>query len=184
MTEPLALNPTRHEEWHITVEGDVLEFVRLCEGYGVKPLVIELSNRNIQLMSATSDDPYQSGFYDAVAEKFKVLRVKYEVDRLLPGETPLYFETHVKLEGIFRYDRQGASRDVLRSAAHNANRWYLTKRTKAIAVGVGGGITVGYDPGHFANTEAPLLAKGSRVVGAESEFCLHDSNPGLDANWL
>lgn len=169
-------DPPRHEELHVTVEGDPLEWADFCRQFGYKPLYIELSNLSRQLMLAVSYQGAEEAqaLADNVQDRgFRIVRIKHEVSALREGETPIYYETHVKLDGEMRPDRQGASRDLYRS-----NRWYMTRRAGAVQ---------GQPPPFKAEAfveQAARWAKQSTVVGVESEYCLLDTNPALDAGWL
>lgn len=181
------LDDGRHHEWHVTVAGDTLGWVRFCDEHGIKPLLIELSNRNVQHMCAINYDPNvvqvdpRPGMERTLMESivkagFVVRRVKHEVDRLLEDERSLYFETHVKLDGAFRPDLKGASRDLLRCLGDTEGRWYLTKRD-----------TLAFDVERFIRSvRIHVQGRGSASVIAEagSEYCLQDTNPQLDRGWL
>jgi hypothetical protein len=167
---PLA---PRHEEWHVTVEGDPLAWATFCQEREAKPLYIELSDRRLQLLSALSFDPEEDtgagcSFLDeATAAGFKVVRLKHEVSTLRPGEIALYYEAHAKFDGPFRHDQRSSSRELYRG-----NRWYLTRREA--------------EPFSLEQFEAAtrLMSKPSKFVGSEYEVCIFDSNPALDDGWL
>lgn len=168
----------RYEEWHVTVEGvSVLAWLNACLSYGegtrsaglIKPLVIELNDGRIQLMMVTAHNP--AGFISFLEDSgVKVIRFKHEVSALLPGETAMYYEAHAKLDGTYRPDRRGSSRDVLRASGMKG-RWYLTRRR----------------PEPFDHEEFRVLAtnlgKGSRIDSIEFEAVLMDTNPALDNDW-
>lgn len=183
------LNAPRHEEWHVTVEGDPIAWWNFCSGkagwenyYGrnvvVKPLYIELADRRLQLLSAMSFDPSKTVEGDDKAPTFlqachhggfKVVRVKHEVSALRPGDVPLYYELHVKLDGPFRTDRSGASRDLYRE-----NRWYQYRTERS---------SQPFDAFDYI-ARFVTQSKPSVMAGFEYEACLLDTNPGLDAGWL
>ena len=162
----------RGEDWHITVEGVTpIAWLNACAEYGVKPLMIELPDGRIQLMSETGLDP--APFLEMLTKAgVKVVRVKHEVTALREGERALYWEVHVKFDGPYRADRKGASRDLYRSLGGVRGRWYLTRRSP-----------VAFDATEYLD-RAAMLGKGSLFVGAEYEACLSDTNPALDADWL
>jgi len=146
----------------------------------VKPLYIELSNRNLQLMCACGQDWLDTksangtheDFLNAVAHAFpdgRVTRLKHEVSALAPGEHALYWEAHVKVDGVFRPDFGMASRDLYRE-----KRWYVTRRLRQQFDGLA-----------FAKlTEGRLKHKADQKYDSfEYEAVLIDTNPELDKGW-
>jgi len=156
----------RHQEWHITVEGDPVRWHDFCLRQKMKPLYIELNDFRRQLLCAAQFNPMHN-IIAACPHHFRIIRVKHEVSHLLPGDpSPLYYECHVKLDGEFNPELPMASRDLYR-----ADRWYVTRRT-----------------------QVPFLAQDfvaavedacddAKVVGWEYEACLVDTNRALDAGW-
>lgn len=175
---PVAL--VRHQEWHVTVTGgSPVAWHKLCTGIGMKPLFIELSNRQLQLMMASKFDP-AAVLKDADSvtplqlferKGFTVVRSKHEVSDVLEGEAALYWEVHLKFDGLFRPDRAGTSRDLFRAAGPYAGRWYLTVRKPKP-----------FDPMVYVN-QAATLGKGSTFKGFEYEAALTDTNPSIDKGW-
>ena len=162
----------RHEEWHVTVEGDPIAWGAFCREYGFKPLFIELSNHTTQLMCEASVDPraiIASVITEDEQPLFKVVRTKHEVSKLREGETALYYEAHVKFHGPWRLDRKGVSRDLFRV---HSQRWYMTQRSLEPFSG-----------GAFA-VKAQLLARPSTFVEYEYEACILDTNLNLDTGWV
>lgn len=172
LAEGLTLNTKRHEEWHVTVKGDPIAWAAFCAENGMKPLHIELSNRETQLMCAASFDP-RALIHELVDENerqlFTIIRVKHEVSDLLDGETALYWEAHVKFNGPFRIDRKGTSRDLFRT---HEQRWYMTHRQATPFVADA-----------FA-ARAQMMSKPSQFAECEYEACILDTNPALDGGWL
>lgn len=150
------------EEWHVTVEGDPIEWKHLCDHLWMKPLWIELSNFSTQLMcaSATNVNPREIG------PNFRIVRVKHEVSELRLSDRPTYYECHVKLDGQFNPKLPNSSRDLYRSA-----RWYVTKRSPRP-----------FDALRFVNGVESLTS--SRVAGYEYEICINDTNRLLDDGWI
>lgn len=175
---PVAV--VRHHEWHVTVTGgDPVSWHKLCTGLKIKPLYIELSNRMHQLMMATKLDPNKPVKEDGptmlnIFEQrgFTPVRVKHEVSDLLEGEKALYWEVHLKFDGLFRPDRSGASRDLFRVTGPFSGRWYLTVRAKEP-----------FDPMKLVQ-HAATLGKGSTFAGFEYEGALVDTNRDLDKGWV
>lgn len=157
----------RHEEWHVTVapDTDVVEWYLFCRAVGIKPLHIELNNFERQLMCAASFDPLTVILHAG----FTVIRSKYEVSALLPGETAMYWECHVKLDGPFMPALAGSSRDLYRQ-----ERWYSTRRSYVRP---------------FLSSDWVLATRNAvdnrnTIAGFEYEAAIFDSNPSLDARWL
>jgi hypothetical protein len=164
-----TIDVPRDEEWHATVLGSVTDWVEFCNAQGWTPLFIELSNGALQLMCASDTDP-RSALLNQ--DQFTLLRVKHEVRELLDKEKPLYYEAHVKLDGVYRPDRPGASRDLLRSTlSSKGGRWYLTRRNIAPL-----------DLTRFRE-DAVNYAVQSTIAGVEGEIVLLDTNPDLDKDW-
>ncbi len=179
----------RHEEFHVTVEGDPFRWQGFCVSHGIKPLWIELNNFETQLMCASPTDPTE--FIKAAG--WPIVRVKQEVApvsidvtthgvdpkdwpqilRTFPlakGETALYHECHVKIDGPFISWMPMASRDLYRH-----NRWYVTKRQERP-----------FDPDRFAKHVKFILDHepgGCRIAEHEYEVCIVDSNKDIDKNW-
>lgn len=85
--------------------------------------------------------------------------------------TPVYYECHVKLNGLFRPDFYMASRDLYRE-----ERWYVTRRQ-----------ATPFDPETFRATVQSVLDAShwpAQIRSIEYEACLSDSHPELDAHWL
>jgi hypothetical protein len=168
----LTLNTKRHEEWHVTVKGDPIAWAAFCAENGIKPLHIELSNRETQLMCAASFDP-RALIHEVLDENerqlFTIIRVKHEVSDLLDGEVALYWEAHVKFNGPFRVDRKGTSRDLFRT---HQQRWYMTHRQ-----------ATPFEAEAFA-ARAQMMSKPSQFAECEYEACILDTNPALDGGWL
>jgi hypothetical protein len=115
--------------------------------------------------------------------EFTVLRIKHEVQTLKAGETPLYYEAHVKFDGGYRPDLRGASRDLFRLLP---DRWYVTQRRQPFV-----------DPNLFGKVpfsvdafkeSVHLIAEpyvlNRRIDGVEAEWVLTDTNQDLDKGWL
>lgn len=166
------------EEWHITVSHDnasaVANWHRWCQRQKIKPLYIELSNFERQLMCAASRDVSQ-----AVADAgWKIIRVKRERETQSGASGDLgalYYECHVKIDGQLEDlgPGVGASRDLYR-----ADRWYATQRSNRP-----------FDPSLFIDVVGRELvrlrpSRSNRIAGYEYEACLLDTNRGLDAGWL
>lgn len=164
---------SREEEWHVTVEGvDAVTWANWCAESGIKPLYIELSNFERQLMCAAQDDPSDMILLctkegGGLPGTTKIVRVKHEVSELWDDEVAVYYECHVKLDGPFRVDWPNASRDLYRD-----ERWYRTRRSAAP-----------FDPATFRDL-ARSQSKPSVIAGMEYEACLSDTNPGLDSRWI
>lgn len=156
----------RHQEWHVTVEGDPVRWHSLCERANIKPLYIELNNFERQLMCAAKQDPRDFYFLTNPAFGFTTVRVKHEVERILDGETALYYECHVKFDGPFRSQFEMTSRDLYRQ-----HRWYMTLRQEQP-----------FEPLDFVGY-AKASAPESRFIGFEYEACLLDTNKELDKRW-
>lgn len=164
----------RHEEFHATIEGiDPIIWHRICLDNGIKPLYIELSTRNLQIMCAMHADPRQPEgdlvpFEQAIKDEGgKIVRLKREVSELAEGETPIYYECHVKLDGPVRWDRRNVSRDLYR-----VDRWYVTKRSPSP-----------FNAEEYVKLTAGMT-KGSKIAGFEYEICIEDTNPSLDLGWI
>lgn len=165
---------TRNEEWHVTVAGvDPVIWATWCAESGIKPLYIELSNFERQLMCAAKTDPTEM-ITDGIEEDngglpstTRIVRVKHEASELWDDEVTVYYECHVKLDGPFRVDWPNASRDLYRE-----QRWYRTRRSLSP-----------FDPDTFRDL-AHSQSKPSSVAGVEYEVCLSDTNPGLDSRWI
>ena len=166
---------TRREEWHVTVSGiDAPEWHALCRDLDVKPLHIELSNLDLQLMLATSRNP--TSFINAFPSRVHVTRIKHEIEvppcfagvhPSLGG--PIYYECHVKFDGM-RFPAHAPylmSRDLYRE-----NRFYATKRQRTP-----------FDPSAFVR-ETMGRFHYAIYAGHEYEACLTDTNPNLDADWI
>lgn len=171
--EPTPPPAPRHEEHHITVAGDPIKWYGFCRKQKIKPLYIELNNRNLQLMCAVdgNDPRIDIGILqDAMTDAgFTVLRHKHEVSELREGEKPLYWECHVKIDGVFRTDFGLTSRDLYRT-----NRWYVTRRLQRR-----------FDGDAFAELIRRRLQgkQDQRYDSFEYEACIVDTNPGLDKGW-
>lgn len=176
-------------EWHVTVEGSPILWHRLCTDLGIKPLWIELSNFERQLMCASKQDPREILLGPGVARQFKVVRIKHEVQPVTrtfdvstysdpavyytqltpPPEHVCYYECHVKIDGPFIPNLPNASRDLFRD-----NRWYLTERSDKP-----------FDPSWFLlHCRFILRHSTCNVVGGEYEACILDTNRGLDNRWM
>lgn len=182
----------RHQEYHITVEGDPLAWVRTCHELNIKPLWIELNTFERQLMCAIKLSREWEWTAEAWAEcitahGFTVIRVKdavcpYKLDvstfdkpnQFLEMPTQaLYYECHAKFDGPFRPSWHMSSRDLLRE-----DRWYVTRR----------------QPEPFAVKEWldmvqrwAFMSDGFRgpscLAGWEYEAAVLDTNPKLDEHW-
>lgn len=177
------------EEHHVTVEGDPFQWRGFCAQLGIKPLWIELSTFERQLMCAITRRADEAIRAINATGSFKIVRIKHEVQphtvdcnfvetgpyiRHVPDVAEVkYYECHVKLDGPFRPAIRMASRDLFR-----AERWYCTLRT-----------TQPFDPRDFVERVKfwASIADGwrgpSRVAGFEYEACVLDTNPELDARW-
>lgn len=196
-------------EYHITVEGDPVRWYDICEDMGIKPLWIELSTFERQLMCAITGDDLKNSCVDSIEpfvtdierrRRFKVIRIKHEVGPRMVDVTTLsspypmyapidappadfiYAECHMKFDGEFRGDMQRVSRDLYRE-----NRWYVTQR-----------LPRNFDPSNFLYStlhtlayerEYPRASLGgqyglSTLAGWEFEYCLSDTNPKLDERWM
>lgn len=159
----------RFEEWHVTVDDtNAIDWFVFCVDKGIKPLFVELSTGELQLMCAASFDPTP-----LIEERgrFKIIRIKHEVSELREGEVALYYEAHLKFDGLYRADLATASRDLYRLG----RRWYLTKRHPKKPIDL-------VDFGERGR----IVAKGKEntLVGGEAEIVVLDTNPGLDTNWM
>ncbi len=164
------------EEWHTTIahadEHTVARWHTWCRTRGVKPLYIELATGGLQLMCASAAD-----ISEAVTKSgFEVVRVKHEVPGAInvsdPG-TAYYYECHVKIDGRYCSNLgpdMAVSRDLYRPS-----RWYVTQRTRRP-----------FRPSMFIDLVTREIERIglARVVGAEYEACLLDTNPNLDEGWL
>lgn len=182
--EPVSTTPApveRHEEYHVTVDGiDPIAWHAFCSDQGVKPLYIELSTRNLQLMCAlkslpaegASDAPTFSDFTDAIAASFpevRIVREKFEVNVMNQDERPVYYECHVKIDGPMLFNFPMASRDLYRQA-----RWYVSKRSRNP-----------FDADAFYRQILKRFEgrANQKIVGYEYEVCVRDTNHALDAGW-
>lgn len=162
----------RHEEFHVTVTGDPLQWRGFCAKQGIKPLWIELNNFNTQLMCAAAEDPSAA----IAAAGWNIVRVKHEVqappsvDISTHSEPVLYYECHVKFDGRFQPQFKMTSRDLFRMWPGDTCRWYATRRQESP-----------FDPEGFAKFIGGMVA--ANLVEYEYEACLRDTNPGLDARW-
>lgn len=170
----------RHEEWHVTVTGDPLVWPRMCAAFGAKPLWIELSTFERQLMCACPRRPplithrFPEGEETIIScgafGRFPVVRIKHEVAVALPDEAVQYYECHVKLNGPFNPKAPLASRDLYRE-----NRWYSTMRS-----------TLEFDPIEWVEflMKHPRLIAQSTIAGWEYEACILDTHQSLDEHWV
>lgn len=168
----LSAPPPRFEEWHVTVKGDPVAWADFCRENGIKPLFIELQGGATQLMCASAYDPsslIHQLMDDNERQLFTVVRVKHEVSALRDGEKAVYYEAHAKLNGPWRTDRKGVSRDLYRV---QEQRWYMTYRS-----------STPFDAAAFA-LRAKSLSKPSLLAEVEYEACILDTNPALDGGWL
>jgi hypothetical protein len=179
----------RHEEWHVTVEGDQHAWRGYCTALGIKPLRIELNTFEVQLMCAIPGQWFIDAFGHGMDHQacittlcgmfeqrhFRVVRVKHEL-QVAAGEVlpaALYYECHIKLDGPFDPCALLASRDLFRT-----ERWYITRRAMdpfdpAVYVA---GAALGLR--HFSSSPC------AKVIGHEYEACVLDTNPALDARWV
>lgn len=173
-TKPVEAAPRgRFEEWHVTVEdSNAIDWFVFCLDKGIKPLFIELSTGELQLMCAASFDPTEM---IEARGRFKIIRRKHEVSELREGEVALYYEAHLKFDGVYRADLTTASRDLYRSTDPKQTRWYLTKRHPKKPIDL-------VDFGERGRIVSQ--GKGSVMIGGEAEIVILDTNPGLDANWM
>ena len=157
----------RHEEYHVTVEGDPFQWRGFCAAVGIKPLWIELSTFERQLMCAAKYDPTR---HIELTGAFKIVRVKHEVSELQEFERALYWECHVKLNGPFYAKAPMASRDLYRP-----DRWYITRREDQP-----------FDYLEFVDWVKfhSAAREGLTVAGFEYEAALKDTNRDLDGNWI
>lgn len=84
---------------------------------------------------------------------------------------PIYYECHLKFDGLFNPNLFMASRDLYR-----VDRWYVTKREP-----------VPFDPATFQWHIEDLLRRyrwPAKCVEAEYEACVSDTNTELDARWV
>jgi hypothetical protein len=174
------------EEWHVTVEGDQHAWRGFCTAIGIKPLRIELSTFEIQLMCAIPgtwvSEEYGAHVNPADAmvalhaeidrKGFRVVRVKREV-QVAAGETladALYYECHIKIDGPFNPQAPMASRDLFRD-----HRWYLTRRELSP-----------FDHEHWVTaTHIALKTQpGAQIHSWEYECAIVDTHPELDSSWV
>jgi len=172
---PVEEETMRHEEWHVTVEGDPVTWHQLLTDKrlraGIKPLFIELNNFELQLMCASTFDPQtliRMWNLANPAASFEIIRIKHEVSEVQSGETVLYWEAHAKIDGPFqprRFDK--TSRDLFRH-----NRWYVTKRRE-----------IPFNQEEFRHIVQTGLPFGCTLAEVEYEACLVDTNRELDRDW-
>jgi hypothetical protein len=161
------------EEWHITVDADPVRWHHFCGIIGVKPLYIELSTFERQLMCASKHNPADDIMRQGrnFLGQAQIIRIKHEVAALALGEQSVYYECHVKLDGPFDPDaEQMVSRDLYRK-----DRWYITKRSLSP-----------FSAQEFVDDVRTFAIDAKHVViaGWEYEAALIDTNPGLDARWV
>lgn len=174
------------DEWHITVVGDQHEWRGWCTNMGIKPLRIELSTFEVQLMCAIPGTWVTDEYGPCVSpdaaiaslikemqtfDKFHVVRVKHEVQCHAIIPRVLYYECHVKLDGPFAPAQRMASRDLFRD-----QRWYLTRRRLEP-----------FDALYFVEcVRHQLLHDNNRSVisGWEYEAAIIDTYPELDSRWV
>ena len=114
----------RRESWRVTVTGDPLLWHGMCSELDLTPLYIEDADYSLHLIAILPTDPVVTGFLGVVEEQgFKVVKVQHLVSALREGERALFYAAHVVLDGPFRVDRPGASRDLYRPG-----RWYRSRR--------------------------------------------------------
>jgi hypothetical protein len=144
------------EEWHITVDADPVRWHRFCGIIGVKPLYIELSTFERQLMCASKHNPADEIIRQGrnFLGQAQIIRIKHEC--------------HVKLDGPFDPNAEEmVSRDLYRK-----DRWYITKRRRNPFIAE-----------DFVNDVRTFAIDSKRVIvaGWEYEAALIDTNPELDA---
>ncbi len=167
---------SRHEEWHVTVDGiSPVAWFMVCVALDIKPLYIQLSNGRLQLMCAAKHDV--SELVSRLEPNIRIVRVKREVSALEPGETALYWECHVKLDGPYEHEYGGSGADPSHGSSRDLfrpERWYVTKR-----------LPHEFDAEQFAGWVGEVLGDyDTHRAGYEYEACLLDTNPDLDQGWL
>lgn len=176
----------RPDEWHITVTGDQHHWRGFCTSIGIKPLRIELSTFEVQLMCAISgswvaeeygarpDAAIHALQREMMSRGFTTCRVKHELQAAAHEVIPdaMYYECHIKLDGPFDPQAAMASRDLFRE-----DRWYITRRELAP-----------FDPAAWVRSMRDGLRhfSSSRAVihSYEYEAAVLDTNPALDARWV
>jgi hypothetical protein len=161
----------RVEQWSVTVDGDPMAWYLFCDTYRAHPLYIEGVDLTRRLVAIMDYDPTvkQEGqsFVDMAASNgFPVIRVRHLVSRVEDGETALYYEAVVSLDGSMRTDRTGSSRNL-----YTRDRWYRVKRCAGP-----------FDEAlwlQFATT----TSKPSKAIAVTYGAIVLDTNSALDAGW-
>jgi hypothetical protein len=186
-------------EYHITIDGNLDEWVAFCHEQGIKPLDIRLTEGDCprQLMCAHSFlSPTASlalgeaeHMLRCVRSNFAVKRLKLEamldkIPEMGAGARVLYYEAHMKLilppnseadtHRLATRLELAASRNVLYEG--NEEKWYLTSRLP--------GGTDYQEAGMELTRRLAEVAEYRPTVRMEMEAVLIDTNPGLDNGWV